>query len=111
MKETEALFEAVRQHYTAICRCEWTEDDFTRTTTSGKCVIHGRVPDPLATLEQVFGRYEAALQAIAQADLPPDKRPKESNWSPSFWKWAPKIARKALGLKAYTPRWGWNDLV
>src|SRR5438270_8305599 len=54
--------------------------------------------------------YENTLRRIANADLPPDKRPGESNWSPSFWKWAPKLARKALGMRPYSPRWGWNDL-
>lgn len=45
-----SLEEQVREHYTQVCHCEWTEDDFTRTTTSVRCAIHGRVPDPLDSL-------------------------------------------------------------
>lgn len=37
-----------------------------------------------------------ALRRIANADLPPHERPPESWWAPTFWSWAPPIARAAL---------------
>ena len=42
--------EQVLAHYTEVCHCEWSEDDFTRTRTNANCVIHGNVPDPLDAL-------------------------------------------------------------
>lgn len=58
-------FDAVRQHYTQVCRCEWSADDFDRLTTSANCSIHGKAPDPLAELEEMYdsrrSRYNAGL--------------------------------------------------
>ena len=55
----DQLAEQVRAHYAQVCHCEWTDDEFTRSITSAKCFIHGRVPDPLAALL-------AALEAAEQ---------------------------------------------
>jgi hypothetical protein len=47
---TSSRADAVREHYTKVCHCQWSEDGFTRTTTSEDCSIHGGVPDPLDAL-------------------------------------------------------------
>ena len=59
MTSTYQLAEQVRAHYAQVCHCEWTDDEFTRSTTSAACSIHGRVPDPLTALL-------AALEAAEQ---------------------------------------------
>jgi hypothetical protein len=43
---------------------------------------------------------EHALRRIAQADLDPHERPAESDWTPSFFAWAPGVARAALAAAA-----------
>jgi len=48
----DELLAEVRRHYTRVCLCEWTEDDWTRTTTADNCSLHGKVPDPLVAVER-----------------------------------------------------------
>jgi hypothetical protein len=54
----------VRDHYKQFCRCEWSEDDFTRTMTSEDCSIHGKVPDPLAALMAENERLRALNETL-----------------------------------------------
>ena len=63
MTSTYQLAEQVRAHYAQVCHCEWTDDEFTRSTTSAACSIHGRVPDPLTAL---LAALEAAEQRVKE---------------------------------------------
>lgn len=58
--------DTIREHYTQVCHCEWSEDEFTRTLTSEHCVIHGSAPDPLATLLSELERKDEALRFYAE---------------------------------------------
>jgi hypothetical protein len=51
-KSVEELLAAVGRHYTRVCYCEWSEDDFTRTMTRDNCSMHGNVLDPMIEVER-----------------------------------------------------------
>ena len=62
---------AVRNHYTLVCQCEYTDDaDFDeRTSTNADCVMHGDMPDPLVALLAEVGQLRGALKEIAEFDI------------------------------------------
>ncbi len=70
---------AVREHYTKVCHCEWTDDELpTRTMTSEKCSIHGAVPDPLDALVAQRERLAECLEEACDwldADLAENPTP------------------------------------
>lgn len=60
-----SLADTVREHYTKVCHCGWSEDEFTRTVTSEHCSIHGSVPDPLDALVDERDRLLAFVDAVS----------------------------------------------
>lgn len=59
---------AVRNHYTLVCQCEYTNDsDFDeRTSTNADCVMHGDMADPLVALLTEVGELRKRLKAACE---------------------------------------------